>query len=89
MADKEFAARLGGAGLLTAEILYRMPDHPSLLQTFCFQTLDHAPRFPKLHHFLDYWRREIEAVIHSIRIAHVDWIGPAELKIRDAEFRLH
>lgn len=89
MSDNEFTARLKGAGLLTAEILYRMPDHPSLLQTFCFQTLDQAPRFPKLHAFLDNWRSEIEAVIHSIRIAHNDWVGPAELNIHDAEFKLN
>ena len=33
--------------------------------------------------------KEIEAVIHSIRIAHSDWIGPAELNLHDAEFRLN
>ena len=87
--DKDFGERLAGSGLLTAEILYRMPDHPSLLQTFAFQTLDAAPEFPRLHRFLDHWRREIEAIIHTIRIAHSDWVGPAEVGYRDGEFRLH
>jgi uncharacterized protein Usg len=66
----EFERRLRGATLLTAEVLYYMPDHPKLLQTFMWQTLDEAPRFPRLAQFLEHWRREIEAVIHSVRIAH-------------------
>lgn len=68
--DGEFARRLKGAKLLTAEVLYYMPDHPSLLQTYLWQTLDEAPKFPRLAAFLDHWRREIEAVIHSVRVAH-------------------
>jgi uncharacterized protein Usg len=68
--EGEFAKRMRGATLLTAEVLFYMPDHPSLLQTFMWQTLDEAPKYPRLNKFLDYWRREIEAVIHSVRVAH-------------------
>jgi uncharacterized protein Usg len=68
--ESEFARRLKGARLLTAEVLYYMPDHPRLLQTFMWQTLDEAPKFPRLAQFLDFWRREIDAVIHSVRVAH-------------------
>ena len=32
--------------LTTAEIIYRMPDHPDLLQSFIWQKLDLAPDFP-------------------------------------------
>jgi uncharacterized protein Usg len=87
--DAEFARRLNGAGLLTAEILYYRPDYPSLLQSFVWQTLDEAPRFARLQQFLSHWHREVAAMIHSIRIAHQDWIGPAELRRVDAEFRLN
>src|SRR6218665_2369870 len=69
-ANSEFRERLNGATLLTAEVLYYMPDHPKLLQTFMWQTLDMAPKYPRLEQFLDFWRREIEAVIHSVRVAH-------------------
>lgn len=79
MADRDFQAKLGGESLLTAEVLYFMPDHRSLIQSFLFQTLDIAPRFPKLAKFLEHWRAEVDAVIHSIRIAHSNWIGPAEI----------
>lgn len=89
MTDKDFEQRIQGSGLLTTEILYWMPDHPSLLQTFCYQSMDKAPKFPRLHAFLEHWRKEIEATIYSIRIAHADWIGPAEVKFRDGEFRLN
>ena len=68
--EGDFAKHLRGATLLTAEVLYYLPDHPKLLQTFMWQTMDEAPRYPRLNQFLDYWRREIEAVIHSVRVAH-------------------
>jgi uncharacterized protein Usg len=69
-ADSEFGQRLRGSVMVTAEVLYYIPDHPKLLQTFMWQTLDVAPRFPRVEKFLDFWRREIEAVIHSVRVAH-------------------
>jgi uncharacterized protein Usg len=87
--DTEFAARLRGQGLLTAEIHYWLPDHPSLLQQFVWQTLDEAPRFPALHRFLDHWRREIEATIHEIRIAHSALLKPADVRMVDGIIRLH
>ncbi len=86
--DDDFIAQLGGKGLLTTEILYYRPDYRSWLQSFVWQTMDEAPRFPRLAQFLDHWRREIDAVIHSIRIAHTDWIGPTEFRPVDGEFRL-
>jgi uncharacterized protein Usg len=86
---QEFERRLKGARLLTAEVLYFMPDHPSLLQTFLWQALDEAPRFPRLNLFLDHWRREIEAVIHSVRVAHGEALGPSEWRRIDGVFRVH
>lgn len=76
--DPDFAAQLRGARLTTAEILYHMPDYPGLLQSFVWQTQDIAPEFPRLHQFLDHWRREIEAVIHTVRVAHAGLVKPAE-----------
>jgi uncharacterized protein Usg len=65
----DFAAQLGGKRLATAEVLYYMPAHPSLLQSFLWQTLDQAPDFPRIQRFLEFWRREIDAVIHSVTIS--------------------
>ena len=39
--------------LTTAEILYRMPDHENLLQTFIWQELDRIPDFPRLRSPVD------------------------------------
>lgn len=86
--DPDFSARLSGAGLATAEILYRLPDHPAIVQTFIWQTMDIAPRFPRIRSFLDFWRADIEAAIEQVRIAHSRLVKPAEWRAID-EFRLH
>jgi uncharacterized protein Usg len=83
MTSRDFLRQLEGYGLLTAELSYYMPDHPALLQLFVWQDYDVAPRFPILHRFLDHWRREIEAPLHSVRIAHKHLIGPAEWRAVD------
>ena len=55
--------------LTTAEILYHMPDHPGLLQTYIWQSMDLAPRYPELRRFLDFWARNLDGKLHSIRVA--------------------
>ena len=40
------ALQLQDYRLTTAEILYHLPDHPGMLQTYIWQDLDIAPRFP-------------------------------------------
>jgi uncharacterized protein Usg len=83
MHDDELTLRLNGWRLATAEVLYYMPDHPSLLQSFVWQTLDLAPDYPRIHRFLNYWRREIDAVIHSVRLASGETLAPAKLHTVD------
>jgi uncharacterized protein Usg len=70
--------QLQGYGLSLIEVHYFMPDHPSLLQQFTFQQYDVAPKYPALHHFLDHWRREIEATLHSVRLNHRQLIAAGE-----------
>ena len=65
--------------LTTAEILYHMPDHPSVLQSFIWQQLDLAPEFPELHRFLDYWTRNLDGKLHSVKVAHAGLITPGEI----------
>jgi uncharacterized protein Usg len=85
----DFERRLKGATLLTAEVLYYMPDHPKLLQTFMWQLIDEAPRYPRLAAFLDHWRREIEAVIHSVRVASGEPLAPPGWRKVDGLIRMH
>lgn len=75
--------------LTTAEILYHLPDHPALLQSFVWQELDKAPRFPVLNKFLGFWEREIEGRLHSVTIANTELISPAEFTRTDVELRVH
>lgn len=75
------ALQLEGYRLTTAEIIYRLPDYRDLLQEFIWQDLDLAPKFPRLQEFLGFWDRCIEGPIHSVRVASVALIKPAELRI--------
>ncbi len=83
------APRLKGYRLTTAEILYRMPDHPGILQSFVWQQLDLAPGFPVLHRFLDFWRRELEGELHSVRVASASLIAGPSYRYPIAYYRLH
>lgn len=81
MAEGELSRQLRGQRLTTAEVIYYMPDHPALLQRFMWQTLDLPPEFPRIHKFLDYWRREIDAVIHSVTCSAAGLVMPARLDV--------
>jgi uncharacterized protein Usg len=89
MVSNAFARQWEGYGLSTVSILYRLPDHPGILQNFLWQEYDLAPGFPVLNGFLDFWKREIEGMIHSVTIAHSRLIKPAEFKAVDGILTLH
>lgn len=89
MIATDFPRLLRGYGLTTAEIMYRMPDHPSLLQTFVWQQYDEAPDFPMLHDFLDFWRREIDGPLHSVKVAYRQMVSPTEWRTVEAVSVLH
>ncbi len=56
--------------LTTAEILYRLPDFPQLLQSYIWQELDRVPDFPGLKKFLGFWQRNLEGPLHSVTVSH-------------------
>ncbi len=89
MASLDFRRRLEGFGLTTANIFYRMPDHPAVLQSYIWQRHDRHPDFPELRRFLDFWTRELDGVLHSVVVAHAGLIRPTEFKAVDGEFRLN
>ena len=64
--------------LTTAEILYHLPDHPSVLQSYIWQELDLAPKFPELRKFLDFWSGNLDGKLHSVRVAAAELITPAQ-----------
>ncbi len=85
MICSDFEKNIKGYRLTTAEILYYLPDYPKILQTFLWQTYDKSPKFPRISAFLEFWRTDIEAIIHSVNIASktiispVNWQFPKEI----------
>ena len=82
--SSEMELRLQGWRLTTAEVLYFMPDHPKLIQSFVWQTLDLAPKYPRIVKFLDFWKREIDATIHSVHVGGSSALAPAKVQFADA-----
>ncbi|MGQ9371993.1 usg protein [Azospirillum sp. ST 5-10] len=82
------ALQLRDYRLTTAEILYHMPDHPGLLQSYVWQDLDLAPRYPVLRRFLDFWHANLDGRLHSVRLGSRTIVSQAELRVA-AEWRLH
>lgn len=89
MADRDFLAQLSGWSLTTAEILYRLPDHPSLIQAYVWQDYDLHPRFPRLGTFLDFWTANLEGALYKVRIAHSRLIEPREFVFAGGVLRLN
>lgn len=88
-ASPDFVKQLAGYGLTTAQILYRMPDHPALLQTYLWQHYDLCPQFPELNRFLEFWARELDGPLHSVTVAHARLIKPAELRTVGGLYQLN
>ncbi|GAC1338574.1 MAG: usg protein [Beijerinckiaceae bacterium] len=86
--SQDFIRQLAGYGLTTAEILYRLPDHPRFLQTYIWQDYDIAPDFPTLMKFLAFWRDRLEGPLFSVQVAHEKLLRPAEIRTVGLELRL-
>ena len=89
MSETALLRQLEGFSLTTAEILYRLPDYPRLLQTYIWQEYDLAPKFPRLVDFLDYWAANLDGALYRVRVAHRRLIAPQEFKFLDGELRLN
>lgn len=75
--------------LTTAEILYHMPDHPTLLQTYVWQDYDLAPKFPVLQKFLDFWEAKLDGKLHSVRVVSARLVSAAEVRAAAESYSLH
>jgi uncharacterized protein Usg len=86
---KTFEKMLHNYRLTTAEILYHMPDHPHLLQSYIWQEYDLTPDFPELKKFLSFWENHLEGKMHSVTLAHVGLIKPSEWKPIQSDFYIN
>jgi uncharacterized protein Usg len=72
--------QLRGYRLTTAEIIYHMPDHPGVLQSFVWQSFDIAPDFPMLQKFLRFWSSNIDGKLHSVKVGSASLVTAGELR---------
>jgi len=75
--------------LATAEILYHLPDHPHVLQSYVWQDYDIAPKFPVLKSFLDFWESRLDGPLHSVRMCSARLLKPSELRHARTTLSLH
>jgi len=87
-ATRSLELQLQGYRLSTAEIIYHMPDHPGVLQTFIWQHYDIAPKFPELRKFLDFWQENLDGALHSVRVAHAELLTPGKARFAQAVYTL-
>lgn len=81
--------QLMGYGLTTAQILYRLPDHHAILQTYVWQDYDLAPDFPEMRRFLKFWQERLDGPLHSVHYVHRRLISATEWRALKGEFILH
>lgn len=86
---KELEKLLLDYRLTTAEILYHLPDHPTLLQSYIWQELDLQPDFPELKKFLQFWERELDGRLHSVTVAACEIIKPSTFTPAIGNFTIH
>ncbi|HXP75160.1 MAG TPA: Usg family protein [Stellaceae bacterium] len=89
MSNLNLYRQLNGYRLTTAEILYHLPDHPALLQSFVWQQLDMAPEYPVLRKFLDFWTCNIEGKLHSVKVAQAPLLSPGRMRHAQVSLSLH
>ncbi|RDJ12208.1 usg protein [Rhizobium grahamii] len=83
---KDMERQLQGYGLATAQIIYRMPDHRTILQTYIWQDYDLAPDFPEMRSFLKFWQEKLDGPLHSVRYIHRKLISATEWRALRGEF---
>lgn len=75
--------------LLTAEITYRLPDHPHLLQVYFWQDYDVAPDYPHLRDFLAFWEANLEGRLHSVVVGTTNLFEKHDLFYASGHFSIH
>ncbi len=89
MTRRDFADELAGYSLTTAEILYRLPDHPSLLQSYVWQDYDLHPTFPRLQEFLVFWAGNLDGHLFGVRVASARLLTPREVRCVSGGFSIN
>ncbi|MGE0768815.1 MAG: usg protein [Hyphomicrobiaceae bacterium] len=89
MRGRDFADELAGYSLTTAEILYRLPDYPSLLQSYIWQDYDLHPSLPRLREFLDFWTGNLDGSLYQVRVASARLLKPRDVRCLAGGFSIN
>ncbi len=89
MARSGLVLQLNHFRLTTAHILYHMPDHPGLLQSYVWQDYDLAPKFPTLRRFLDFWTSNLDGKLHSVEVASSELLQAPQWRNAQALMTVH
>jgi uncharacterized protein Usg len=85
----EIHQKLKGYRIVTVDVFYYMPDYQSLIQEFIWQTPDKVPELYRVHKFLNYWHKNIDAVVKEILVTYDSSLGPTKYKSVDHFFSLN
>ena len=66
-----------------------MTDMERQLHGYRLTTAEIIYRLPELHKFLDFWNREIEGPIHSVKVAGTDIIKPPRTRVVKHSLTIH
>lgn len=86
---RQMLSLLDGFRLTTVEIIYHMPDHPDVLQSFIWQDYDLPPNYPKLRHFLEFWSSNLDGKLHSVYVVSTSSLTLPEVKTVDFLQSIH
>ena len=75
----QLTLQLQGFRLATAEILYHLPDYPTLLQSYIWQEYDQTPDYPELVKFLEFWEKNLDGRLHSVKVTSTRMISDREV----------
>ena len=89
MRNTSLDLQMQGYRLTTAEIVYHLPDFPKLLQSYIWQDLDLAPKYPRLSKFLDFWETSLDGRLHSVKVASRQVVRPSEFRMANVELVMH
>lgn len=79
-----------GYSMCLWEFTYWHPDRRLVLAPpMMLQKYDLVPGYPELRKFLDFWTKNIEGKLHSVRVSSERLIRPAEFRLVGMEMRLH
>ena len=87
--ENDFYRAINGYCLTTAEIIYHLPDYPLLLQTYVWQEFDIPPLFPRLTAFIEFWDKNIDGRIETVRVATAGNLMPNSIMTPAVSFKIH